>query len=199
MLSMVVMFAVSCTGGAGAAGQKGDTGAQGPAGPQGERGEPGARGEQGAPGPASNAGRIVVWVDAAGTVVGPEPVFIDDAGVQWALDAELGGVKPPAVYEGVFFASNDCTGQALRGGYAPRVAGALPLADGGTQFIVRDDSTQAVTITYGLSTGSMRQIDGYCTFGNSFNQRVTAIPVEAFREVRPPITSFVPPLRKEWR
>ena len=40
------------------------------------------RGDQGPPGAGSNAGKIVLWVDATGAVVGPEPVVIDGAVVE---------------------------------------------------------------------------------------------------------------------
>lgn len=198
---VVMVLAMGCAekGERGPSGEPGARGADGAPGAKGDPGERGAAGARGADGTAIAGARIVLWVDATGAVIGPEPVFIDDAGVQWPLNLESGTVAPLALYEGVYFASNDCTGQALRPGYAPRMASSLPLADGGTQLVVRDDSTQAVTITYGLSTGSVRLLDGNCSFGNSFNQRLTVVPVEAFRELRAPTASFVPPLRKEWR
>lgn len=192
MLSMIVMFAVSCTGGAGAAGQKGDTGAPGPAGPQGERGEPGPRGEQGPPGVASNAGRIVVWVDATGAVIGPEPVFIDDAGVQWPLDQETGligtGLPWPVYYE-----SNDCDGGALELAHSPpRVV--FIGADGG--FFRRANDVIRARVRDVHSTRGPPTWQCYATSGSygllQWSSDIVAVP-------GPPTIGFQGPLRKDWR
>lgn len=196
---VVACLLIGCAekGASGEPGARGADGAPGAKGDTGERGEPGARG---ADGTAIAGARIVLWVDATGAVIGPEPVFIDDAGVQWPLDLETGTVKPVPLSEDVYFASTDCSGQAYRySAGLPRVASSLPLADGGVALVVRDDTTPSVAITLSMTNGARRGRDGFCAAGFSVLQQAQVVPVGAFREVPALTTSASGPLRKEWR
>lgn len=199
--SVLVLLVLGCAqkGEPGAKGEAGAPGADGAPGAKGDPGERGAPGARGADGTAIPGARIVLWVDATGAVIGPEPVFIDDAGVQWPLDLETGTVKPQALSELVYFASTDCSGQAYRAGGLPRVGSSLPLGDGGVSLVVRDDTTPAVAITLSVSNGAQRGPDGFCAAGFGFSQQARLVPVQAFREVLAPSTSTPGPLRKEWR
>jgi hypothetical protein len=198
IVPMLTMLLLGCA----EKGEKGEPGARGADGAPGAKGDPGERGEagqRGADGTAIAGARIVLWVDATGAVIGPEPIFIDDAGVQWPLDLETGEPSPSKLYEGVIFASNDCSGQAYAAGGLPRVAGSRELADGGSTFVVRDTTTRAVRLSVGPTAGSVRQNDGSCAAGFPAPAQMLVVPIEAFREVPAPLTGTPGPLRKEWR
>lgn len=120
---MLVLLAglVGCgTAGGGQDGANGGAGATGPAGPAGEDGQPGAQGpqgEQGPPGPAGPQGEPgidalapYVWVDNAGTVIGPELVYLDGQHT-WCIDTESGDFEPCGETRGVMYLEPDCAGE----------------------------------------------------------------------------------------
>jgi len=80
--AMGVSLVVACNtsggtgapGSSGSQGPKGDPGPAGPPGPTGPAGPAGPPGPSGPPGAAGVAGKALLWVDAAGTVIGPSMV-----------------------------------------------------------------------------------------------------------------------------
>lgn len=195
VLTLAVVVLLGCSGERGEPGPKGVAGPAGAQGEPGARGERGERGEQGPPGAASNAGQIVVWVDATGVVIGPEPVLIDDAGVQWQLDLESGSVNVPRTassHRG--FESNDCTGvEYVNTPVRPGVALFVTSIDeDGGVYVVRDDSVPAVDVT----TRSLSLPDGGCHVRGG---GVRGTPAATLRVVGPPPTGVPGPLRSIWR
>lgn len=190
-LLVVSLFVVGCTSAQGEKGDTGAAGAQGAAGAKGEPGESGARGEQGPPGAASNAGKIVVWVDATGAVIGPEPVFIDDAGVRWGLDRETGA--PTALASSrLWHLSFDCSGETYVDAVSPPGHAFTVTSDGGTY--VRASTTTSATPRGVGSTA----IEGSCSVSDPRVTRNTLRLTEVTPVVQPP-SRFSGPLRTEWR
>lgn len=194
-LLAVSLFVVGCTSPQGEKGDTGPAGAPGAAGAKGEPGEPGARGEQGPPGAASNAGKIVVWVDATGAEVGPELAYWDDAGVRWDLDKESGSATTSAPLW-LYFSSGDCTGQEyIEVRVPPRWAFAAGI-DGGTY--VRPNDAQHPALQ-GLNTATIAANGGGCSVLNQPNEQHSVFRLEELRHVSRPQTGFTGPLRTEWR
>lgn len=201
---VVALFVVGCTG---TQGPKGDTGPAGAAGARGEpgvkgdtgeRGEQGPAGPQGVPGPVSGNGRVVVWVDATGAVIGPEPVFIDDAGVRWPLDVETGApslttTSPSAIHRG--FISDNCTGtEYVSALAAPREAFVMRSFGAPDVFVARSDAEPAVPVT----TGSLFDVDGGCRALPS-GGLARGVPISSLRAAGQPPPPATGPLHREWR
>lgn len=135
----------------------------------------------------------MVWVDATGAVVGPEPVFIDDAGVQWDLNTATAEVAPRPLSGNNLYTAADCAGDAYaEGTVLPRLGHVLSLDDGGISYVVRDDTTPSPRIS-----AQSVFINGACLA----NQQppYLATPRSAFREVGLAQSPYTGPLHREWR
>jgi len=183
--------------------QKGEPGEAGPRGEAGAAGVQGPAGPKGSDGAAIAGARIVVWVDANGAVIGPEPLYVDDAGVQWILNRETGHVdlgRPLTLR----FEDPDCTGQALVAPPATRIAFAIAPTfgydidagavvrqfDGGV-FVRPDDTLRAESrnAQFNSESGSCQDLGG----------GIVAVPVSALRNAAIPQSPFTGPLHSEWR
>ncbi len=130
---------VACSG---TTGPKGDTGPAGPAGPQGPTGPQG---------PAGPSVSVVVWRDAANTLVGPGVVLDDGAGVPyfdargliWSVNYRTGELTSGT--ENISYDAADCTGNAYVQGVMPRQVFSVE-GDSADTFRVMPDAPSFMTV-----------------------------------------------------
>ena len=170
------------------AGQKGEPGPAGAQGAKGERGDVGPAGERGADGAAIAGARIVVWVDANGAVVGPESLFVDDAGVQWPLDRETGEVDL-GVPLALRFGAVDCSGAPMVQVPPPRRAFTAG-TDGGVYVRPNDSLRAEVVDVHTQPNGSAACLEA---------GPLAVMPLSELRSVAAPSSPFTGPLHVEWR
>lgn len=180
----MVVVLVGC-GRAGSNGQDGGAGAVGPRGPAGADGAPGA------------TGGGYRWVDATGeaVTVGPDLVFVDEAGMFWGVDAETAELTAHQE-DGQLYTTTDCTGPGyaiLQMGVSPSVARVSPRMvveiDGDT--FVRGDTQMPQDVCFRSSdySGSCEDL-GFEACDDMF-------AVDDMIEVERPSVSWTGPLHPE--
>jgi hypothetical protein len=129
----------------------------------------------------------LVWVDHSGKVVGRDPVLVDDAGVIWSLDLEIGDVS--TLQGGLnYWTDAGCTGLGVMLASLPREAVRI-----GNTWRVRPDALPSQL----FSVAGFTSADGGCS---AYSATIRGVPVGATQAyVNAPDTGLTGPLHRELR
>jgi hypothetical protein len=170
------------------------TGAPGAVGDAGPAGSPGPQGPSGAPGTPGTS--RWTFVDAAGTSLDRDDLFIFDGGYIWFLDPETGRVRDSFPPSPLYYESAECDGDAYTTPQQPLQPFGLAHADPGVLFVRPPDLRSEEVCVAGVEYPSLPECNA------TTPQCLLLMEVDELArhtELEPPSTAWQPPLRRVLR